>query len=180
MVYIYVLHCANNKFYIGKTQDPKFRLENHFESNGATWTKKYKPQNIERIIPDCDDFDEDKWTLKYMGEKGIDNVRGGSFCEIKISHELHNFILRMLYGSTNRCFICGSDEHFVGHCPQNNPESGSVKSNVSTIEMNNKKLIITIEGLADNERITINLHKDMIKNPQNLNSESKDHIYRYI
>ena len=40
MVYIYILKLRNNKYYIGKTQNPTFRLEDHFENNGSSWTKK--------------------------------------------------------------------------------------------------------------------------------------------
>ena len=73
MVFIYVLELENNKYYIGKTDNPQFRLESHFNSNGAAWTKKYKPINIIELIPNCDDYDEDKYTLKYMEKYGIDN-----------------------------------------------------------------------------------------------------------
>lgn len=79
MVYIYVLELVDNKYYVGKTDNPQFRLESHFNSNGAAWTKKYKPINIIELIPNCDDYDEDKYTLKYMEKYGINNVRGGSF-----------------------------------------------------------------------------------------------------
>ena len=43
MVYIYILKLKNNKYYVGKTSNPKFRLESHFNSNGSVWTMKYKP-----------------------------------------------------------------------------------------------------------------------------------------
>jgi predicted GIY-YIG superfamily endonuclease len=43
MVYIYVLKLEQEKYYIGKTNNPQFRLDNHFTSNGSEWTKLYKP-----------------------------------------------------------------------------------------------------------------------------------------
>ncbi len=42
MVYIYVLKLENNKYYIGKTDNPEIRLNSHFNFNGSEWTKKYK------------------------------------------------------------------------------------------------------------------------------------------
>ena len=64
MVFVYILLLKNGKYYIGKTTNPKFRLEQHFDSSGSAWTRKYKPVKVEKIIPNCDKFDEDKWTKK--------------------------------------------------------------------------------------------------------------------
>ena len=66
MVYIYILQLINNKYYVGKTIDPNFRLDQHFNSDGSIWTRKYKPIKVVEIIPNCDNFDEDKYTLKTM------------------------------------------------------------------------------------------------------------------
>ena len=53
MVYIYSLKLQNNKFYVGKTDNPNFRLENHFDAAGSSWTKKYSPISIHEVRPDC-------------------------------------------------------------------------------------------------------------------------------
>ena len=65
MVFIYILELENNKYYIGKTTHPEFRIEHHFNSNGSAWTTKYKPIRLYALIPDCDDYDEDKHTKIY-------------------------------------------------------------------------------------------------------------------
>jgi len=79
MVYIYVLKLQENKYYVGKTNNPSVRIENHLNGNGSSWTKIYKPLKVVDMIPNCDDYDEDKYTQIYMDKYGIDNVRGGSF-----------------------------------------------------------------------------------------------------
>jgi predicted GIY-YIG superfamily endonuclease len=38
MVFIYLLELENNKYYVGKTSKPDFRLEQHFNSSGSQWT----------------------------------------------------------------------------------------------------------------------------------------------
>lgn len=120
MVFIYVLQLEQDKYYVGKTQDPKFRLETHFDSKGSVWTKKYKPINIHTVIPDCDDYDEDKYVLKYMNDKGIDNVRGGSFCEINLSPENESTIKKMINASGDKCHNCGKTGHFANKCNKTN------------------------------------------------------------
>lgn len=108
-LYIYILQLEENKYYVGKTKHPKFRLESHFNAEGSEWTKKYKPIEVVKIIEDCDEFDEDKYTLMYMSLYGIDNVRGGSFCSTIINKKNLKIIDNMIAGLSKedvRCCIC--------------------------------------------------------------------------
>ena len=116
MTNIYILKLENNKYYVGKTTNPKFRLGQHFDSNGSAWTKKYKPIKVIKLIPNCDSFDEDKWTKKYMSKYGINNVRGGTFCQIKLNTENINTIQKELDGAADKCFNCGESGHFANQC----------------------------------------------------------------
>ena len=119
MVNIYILQLANNKYYVGKSINPEFRLEQHFNNNGSAWTQKYKPIKVVEIIPYCDDFDEDKFTLKYMSLYGVNNVRGGSFCNIKLDDNNSEVISKMINGSTDKCFLCCEKGHFAKDCNDN-------------------------------------------------------------
>lgn len=116
MVYIYVLKLENNKYYIGKTSNPAFRMDSHFNENGSAWTKKYKPIKLEALIPDCDDYDEDKYTKKYMDKYGIENVRGGSFVSVELDENTISHLKNMSNGTNNKCFKCGSKDHFAKDC----------------------------------------------------------------
>ena len=116
MIYVYAVKCQNEKWYIGKTTNPKFRLEQHFDSQGSCWTRKYKPQKLDKLIPNCDKFDEDKLTKQYMEKYGIENVRGGSYSSIALDDEQHRLLSKELDSANDNCFRCGETGHFAAQC----------------------------------------------------------------
>ena len=102
MVFIYVLKCQNNKYYVGKTENPDYRLESHFSEGGSAWTKKYQPLQLYQLIPDQTDHDEQRVTQEYMEKYGIQNVRGGPWCKIDISER------------STFCFFASSSNKSIG------------------------------------------------------------------
>jgi hypothetical protein len=119
MVYIYILRLEQGKYYVGKTNNPQFRIESHFNSNGSAWTRKYKPIETIKLISNCDDYDEDKYTRIYMDKYGIQNVRGGSYVQIELDTSTINHLQQMSNGTNNKCFICSKEGHFAKDCQEN-------------------------------------------------------------
>lgn len=82
---IYVIRCAENKFYVGRTIDIVSRWNAHASGLGALWTKQYRPlQGIIELLPDTP-YQEIVTTLQYMQKYGIHNVRGGPWCALVLT-----------------------------------------------------------------------------------------------
>ena len=134
-MYIYVLQLRQYKYYVGKKTNPKFRLSQHFNLNASRWTQKYKPLKVVELIDNCDSYDEDKITLKYMNKYGINNVRGGSFCKIKLLNNEVKIIEQMLKGANDTCYKCGRHDHFVKDCTMVNNDQIITISKKSFLEI---------------------------------------------
>ena len=104
MCTIYALKLQSNKYYIGKTTaNILVTLEDHTNNNASQWTKIYKPVDLIELIKNCDEYDEDKYTIKYMSMFGIDNVRGGSFCDVKLDDFDIRILNKMINNAKNKC-----------------------------------------------------------------------------
>lgn len=177
MLYIYILQLESGKYYIGKTTNPDFRLESHFDSTGSAWTLKYKPlQLLELFVGD--DFDEDKYTLKYMSKYGIPNVRGGSFCQITLSEENLRTIKWMIEfknysekNTNNENLVSNEYITKFSNIDDTNNEIMKLEKQFEYIDLLNKIL----HNLNYNYTICINNLNYLEENLKKLNSNDKNH-----
>jgi predicted GIY-YIG superfamily endonuclease len=116
--FIYVLECVKGKYYVGRTSNLERRLEQHKNGHGGAWTKKYPMVRLVEQFEAESGFDEDKTTLEYMETHKVDNVRGGTYCQIQLPDEQRLFIEQQMRTAQDRCSRCGSAKHFVARCPQ--------------------------------------------------------------
>jgi hypothetical protein len=116
MVSIYTLALDDNKYFIGRTTNTEICPDDEESVQNVQWLSTYKPIQVIEFIHDCDDFDEDKYVLKYMDRYGIDNVRGGSFYEMDICPEVYVMIENMICTAKRQCFSCGRNGHLIHQC----------------------------------------------------------------
>lgn len=122
---IYVLRLEGGRYYIGKSDDVEKRYQQHLNGNGSAWTRKYKPNLLEKVIKNVSPFEEDKITKEYMSKYGINKVRGGSYVEIELS-EFHISALKMeIWAAKDLCTRCGRSGHFVKDCFANTDSLGN-------------------------------------------------------
>jgi len=122
---IYILRLSGGKYYVGKSDNPMMRYQEHIMGRGSSWTKKYKPIGVEKIIENASDFDEDKYTKEYMSKYGIENVRGGIYVEIELDEFQKETVYREIWGAQNKCTRCGRGGHFIKDCFANTDINGN-------------------------------------------------------
>ena len=114
---IYVLKLQEDKYYIGKTYKLiSERYMEHCKGYGSAWTRKFQPIAIIEEYINVNEFEEDKITKMYMAKYGIDNVRGGAYCRMKMPHSLLKLLKREIWHAQHKCLECGSEKHFVAKC----------------------------------------------------------------
>jgi predicted GIY-YIG superfamily endonuclease len=113
---IYILQLIKDKYYIGKTHNVSIRLAQHKNGTGSKWTKLYSPVKLLDHFESTDKFDEDKYTKKYMDLYGIENVRGGSYTQIKLKKYQIKALEMELITANELCFRCGKYGHYAYEC----------------------------------------------------------------
>ncbi len=145
---IYTLLLRGNKYYIGKTRNVNFRINEHFNGIGSAWTKKYEPIKVLKIFKNCSIFDEDKYTKIYMAKYGIDNVRGGNYVQLTLDKNTRVFLENELNSAQDRCFKCGKLGHFIKECKAGMPKTVPKNDlNIKALERNLKNTIPNWNGL---------------------------------
>ena len=124
---VYILRLVGGKWYVGYTEKSIDRVLDHAKKKGAKWTKKHPPMKknylYEMTSPDHSIKDENRITLALMDQHGIQNVRGGSWCMVKMYPNTVKE-LKAEIGKLNpinktmgeKCSRCGRGSHNRARC----------------------------------------------------------------
>jgi len=141
VVAIYVLKLSRGKYYVGMTRKNVTRVWQHIDGKGAAWTKKYPPvkdNEIQYFQEGHKESDEDKITLEYMAKYGISNVRGGSWCMVRMPRATRSKLKKKIEsGKSNKttrnrskknqfCSRCGRNSHSLSKCYATTHRNGTM------------------------------------------------------
>lgn len=113
---IYILRLQGGKYYVGKSNNVMQRYQEHLNGKGSSWTKKYKPVGVEKVIENASPYDEDRYVKEYMGKYGFQKVRGGTYVQEELDDIQEEALKREIWGAQDRCTCCGNKGHFIKDC----------------------------------------------------------------
>lgn len=148
---IYVLLLEHEKLYVGYTnRENGERFLEHFNGEGAEWTKKYKPIQVLKWLQGSTD-DEDRVTLNLMREVGWVNVRGGKWCKVNMTEPPEELVSDVPANIKNAvknavknkhvisCHRCGRSGHTLSNCYAKTTINGKVLDQSDNEEEDNEE-----------------------------------------
>ena len=110
-------------YYVGKSKNPRKRLEQHQKGEGAEFTRHHKEEHMTLEMPFTTiDGSVAAWerseTLHRMNEHGIDYVRGSTFTEITLDQRQKDEIQKLIDDEFSACYTCHRQGHVQRDCPR--------------------------------------------------------------
>ena len=114
-VYILEQHSPDDRpiYYVGITGDIMQRIAQHMTGRGASWTKRFPfkrlhhAESFSNKTKDMMEEIENEFTLMMMAKKGIENVRGGKWANVRLTSDEIIEIMRSIKPIQGICPTCG-------------------------------------------------------------------------
>jgi predicted GIY-YIG superfamily endonuclease len=116
---LYVLKLEDDKYYVGKTTNLVKRIKEHASGDGSEWTWTYRPVKVLEHRPVKDAYDETNTTKDLMKKYGVENVRGGAYCQMELPASHKSVLETEIRAASDACFKCGKQGHFAASCKGN-------------------------------------------------------------
>ena len=82
---IYILRLEHGKFYVGASTDAVKASQEHVEGLGPFWTQIHRPLQLLDVAKGKKQEELDQYVKMTMRKHGIENVRGGSWEQARLS-----------------------------------------------------------------------------------------------
>jgi cellular nucleic acid-binding protein len=122
---LYVLQLEDGKYYVGRTDDVAKRYAEHKSGSGSVWTSLHKPVKILETHDSKTAEDETNLTKYLMKKFGVDNVRGGAYCQRELPDYVEDMIEHETRSSRDKCYKCGKLGHFANQCKRKSSFEGT-------------------------------------------------------
>ena len=115
-------------------------MRDHKWGFGAAFTKKYKPLSnkaVEKTLLEtgeqarCVELTK---TIQLMAERGVENVRGGPYCQMRLPADKKKEIRRLIDHIKDHCFRCHKEGHKLNECRVASSELSEVEPESPEIE----------------------------------------------
>lgn len=122
---LYILQLEHGKYYVGKTDDISRRYAEHKDGMGSEWTKLHKPVKMLETRQIKSEDDETVVTKELMKKYGVDNVRGGAYCQRELPDYVEEMIQHETRSASDKCYKCGKTGHFANKCNRKSSFKGT-------------------------------------------------------
>jgi predicted GIY-YIG superfamily endonuclease len=171
MTSIYVLRLQAGKFYVGKSENPMRRYQEHLEGKGSSWTRKYRPLKVEKILENASPFDEDKVTKEMMAKHGIENVRGGSYVTETLDDVQEEALLREIWGAKDCCTQCGRKGHFIADCHARTDVLGNLLTGEDSEDSDSEESVVYVKSF---KKIVPNVEEKPVRCEKKILSKAQE------
>ena len=121
--FVYKLRLKDGMWYVGTTDNPAKRLQDHRRGDGSQWTQRHPPmagfQHKDVVYfsePQAARLEEDKKVKELMLQHGVERVRGGSYSACELSSADLNALRKELWHAQDCCIRCGRRSHYAVQC----------------------------------------------------------------
>ena len=81
----FLMELEHGKYFVGASKDPLKTLEEHREGvAGMAWTQIHHPVRLKEIVAVARPRELDDYVRRCMLEWGVEHVRGGSWCDVRL------------------------------------------------------------------------------------------------
>ena len=117
---IIIVECVHNKYYVDcvEKKNMKKRLLSLRDGKRNSFVRMFPAKKLIMKFTSKYKNHVNHVTVRWMRNKGIRNVRGGVFSNVKLNKSQKKYLRKRLQWGNNTCFRCGRTDHISFKCKE--------------------------------------------------------------